>query len=339
MKKISYILFVIGLMFIGFYFINNDKKIEENVVTTQWDIIYGNKIDDNNISLYSSDVQEKVIQDISNKNIKRYKILIPKNVVLQENSIKQVEFSSEELKVKYIPFICDTKDYEQYIESMSNNLLLGEKILSKTTINNIDVYLLKTKINAEYSEKLYFMLKDEKIVHQLSYELNNKKFDNVFLDKIVNGIKIENIENKLCKEGKCNIDIDNSSSTKHLIIDYHNQNPNRIYSLCAIENVDHNLISFIKSTETVDVEAFIYLSMSYYRDSNNIDEILKDSIKVTSIKKNGYDISSKYDEILKVYRYYIRIDNNNLMIIEIKPNEIHVDIESIVNDFMNFTYE
>lgn len=335
-KMISICLFITGiLMFIIFAIYNNNHINTDvsDIETINWVIVKNGDLDIKNYAVYQNkNLKTITLNSIYNEIKNIYYIDIPSDMIIQEYSTKKIRYTNNELELNYNLQIAYEKNYDEYLDTIFAEIISSGKIYKYQLSDNMEVFLIKTMEDEIYNEKLIIVLKD-KLYNSIELTLKNNCFDSSMLKKIVESLKMQNVEHySRCDMYFCEMNLEGITNKKIVY------NQSREKYVNYISNMEFgNELEYFRIVKDQVFDADINIKMEYYRNKETIDNIINSNDNET-INMNKYNVNKKIIDI-NTNEYKIKIDDNILLVINIKKLKDNVNTEDILKDFLNFTYE
>lgn len=343
MKKISYILIILGIIFITSSLLllklqnnnnsnnnNDDNEIIEEENTIPWTTEFLKE------DISNKDYQKYNAESYKIINISRFNNLyhiIPEDAYLKRIIDNCTEYSNDKIYIYRYNSVVDKNEISSIIDSAKS--LSNSKVMFKYELEEGNVLLLEKRIdNGVYNERLYLFIKAfQDHYHRLYYSVENMSFSNSFINEIINMNKYKSDYNNLINKDdkwimslnakdKKVFELNYDSSKYHKYVYYHDYN---VFPLKIDENSD-NVINLFFYYDNLGVDEEVSTTLTI-KDSKKIKINDYDSILYTTIEENT---GEEYNDYIIFIDDYTKIRVNFPKSIEDK-----VDI----NDFLNFVYK
>lgn len=321
MKKISYILGVVGVILIIISILLLDKN-NENIIS--WNVEYQNQEENpKNTKEYNAKSFQKI--DINDGHYFYY--IIPQDAYLSRVENNNIEYQNSYITISLYNYNIDDKEISSVLDSYDNSI----QILKYELENGNILILKKIMDDTTYSETLYLFINvGNNLFYKLNYHIENMTFSNSFINEISDISKYKSNDSNLRNiTNEWNILLENNNKKTFKL----NYNSSKYYRA----KIYNDFEMYLKSNQ--DSDEFIYIVFNYNKlgiDKSTLTSSINGNEK---IKLKDYDILlyTTFNRNNKEYiNYDIMIDNyTKLKISYPKSIEDKVDI----NDFLNFTYE
>jgi len=320
MKKLSYILVILGLSLIciSLTLLNNRKEEKNN-----WTVGYQKGNVGNSETNYFENSENKIITIKTTENGQKLFYLVPNNTYLDILNSELVEYKNDVVTIMQYTKVVQNAQLDDYYESLKDNENITDVIISESNIiNDNKLFLEKGIYKGSYYENLYLFLKSNNGYYQILYRLKNMSFSDNFINEIINldNYKYDNLNNPII-DGKIELNLDTESKLKTFTLNYDSSK----YSLLN----DEITTDYEKKLFSNKYNFYIKLSIYY-----NSDIYIPNDEKINIKEFNGIKYSNFTSDGIEIYIIYID-DNTKLKISYDSRSKSFFDI----SDFMNFTFD